>query len=173
MIKKIILVSGDPNSINSEIIYKSWIKLPKKIKKNIYLISNYKLIENQFKKLKYKIKLSKVKDIFKDINSSDLKVINIDIKYKNPFNVPREISSKFVMKSLNLAHKLALNKNVAGIINCPINKIHLKKRKIGVTEFLAEKCSVKKNSEVMLIKNKNLAVVPITTHIDIKSISKN
>ena len=30
----------------------------------------------------------------------------------------------------------------------------------------------KKNSEVMLIKNKNLAVVPITTHIDIKSISK-
>ena len=73
--------------------------------------------------MKYKIKLSKVKDIFKDINSSDLKVINIDIKYKNPFNVPREISSKFVMKSLNLAHKLALNKNVAGIINCPINKI--------------------------------------------------
>ena len=82
MIKKIILVSGDPNSINSEIIYKSWIKLPKKIKKNIYLISNYKLIEDQFKKLKYKIKLSKVKDIFKNINSSDLKVINIDINIK-------------------------------------------------------------------------------------------
>ena len=31
--KKILIVGGDPNSINSEIIYKSWIKLPKSIKK--------------------------------------------------------------------------------------------------------------------------------------------
>ena len=30
MKKKIILISGDPNSINSEIIYKSWKKNTKK-----------------------------------------------------------------------------------------------------------------------------------------------
>ena len=29
MNKKIILVGGDPNSINSEIIFKSWKKIPK------------------------------------------------------------------------------------------------------------------------------------------------
>ena len=61
MNKKIIIVSGDPNSINSEIIYKVWKKLNISIKKKIYLISNYKLIYNQFKKLKYKIKIVKVK----------------------------------------------------------------------------------------------------------------
>ena len=33
MNKKIILVSGDPNSINSEIIFKCWKKLPKNLKK--------------------------------------------------------------------------------------------------------------------------------------------
>ena len=41
MKKKIILVSGDPNSINSEIIFKSWKKLSKKNKKKF--IFNIKL----------------------------------------------------------------------------------------------------------------------------------
>ena len=41
-----------------------------------------------------------------------------------------------------------------------------------MTEYLAEKCKVKDNSEVMLIKNKNFAVSPITTHIDVNEISK-
>ena len=62
--------------------------------------------------------------------------------------------------------------NVKGIINCAINKNLLKKKKAGVTEFLASKCKVKNNSEVMLIWNKNFSVSPITTHIDIKDITK-
>ena len=33
MKKKILIISGDPNSINSEIIYKSWIKINKSLKK--------------------------------------------------------------------------------------------------------------------------------------------
>ena len=61
--KKIILVSGDPNSINSEIIFKSWKKLSKSKKKKIYLISNYNLLKQQFKKLNYKIKIQKLKII--------------------------------------------------------------------------------------------------------------
>ena len=40
--KKILLISGDPNSINSELIYKSLKKLSKNKKKKIYLISNFK-----------------------------------------------------------------------------------------------------------------------------------
>ena len=36
MKKKIIIFSGDPYSINSEIIYKSWKKLNKNIKKKNY-----------------------------------------------------------------------------------------------------------------------------------------
>ena len=46
--KKILIVGGDPNSINSEIIYKSWVKLPKSLKK-IYIISNYNLLKNNSK----------------------------------------------------------------------------------------------------------------------------
>ena len=49
-------------------------------------------------------------------------------------------------------HKLGLDNNISGVINLPINKIHLNKKNIGVTEFLALKCKVKKNSEAMLNK---------------------
>ena len=95
------------------------------------------------------------------------------MNFKNPFKVSEKSASDFVIESLNFAHKLALRKDVIGIINCPVNKKLLKKNKIGVTEYLALKCKIKDDSEVMLIKNKNLAVSPITTHLDVKEISKN
>jgi len=44
MNNKIIIVTGDPNSINSEIIYKAFKNLDHKIKKRLYLIGNYELI---------------------------------------------------------------------------------------------------------------------------------
>jgi 4-hydroxy-L-threonine phosphate dehydrogenase PdxA len=171
MNRKIVLVGGDPNSINSEIIYKCWKKLPNKIKKRIILISNYRLLKDQFKKLNYNIKLSNEQNLFKLTKSNELKILNIKLDYKDPFKVPLKSAKPFVLKSLDLAHKLALNKQIAGIINCPINKNLLGNKKIGVTEYLANKCLVKKNSEVMIIRNKELMISPITTHLDIRSIS--
>ena len=56
---KIIILSGDPNSINSEIIYKCWKKLPSEIKRKIYFISNYKLLKKQLDKLGYSLKIKK------------------------------------------------------------------------------------------------------------------
>ena len=170
--KKIIILSGDPNSINSEIIFKSWKKISKSLKKRIYLISNYKLIKNQFKKLGYSIEVQQVKNIDESSKNDSLKIINIDLIYKNPFKVSLSSNQKFVIKCLSLGHKLSLDKNVSGIINCPINKNLLSKTKTGVTEFFASKCRVKNNSEVMLIWNRKLAVSPVTTHLDVKDISK-
>ena len=69
-------------------------------------------------------------------------------------------------------HQLASNKkNIKGIINCAIDKKLLKNK--GVTEFLAFKNGIKNNSEVMMIYNKRFSVVPLTTHIKIKKVSKN
>jgi 4-hydroxy-L-threonine phosphate dehydrogenase PdxA len=173
MTNKIIIVAGDPNSINSEIIYKSWKKLNKKIKKKIYLIANYKLIFQQFKKLNIKTKIVTVNNIDDCANIDNLKIINIPLKFKNPFNVDTNLSSKYVLQSLDLAHKLAVSKKIKGFVNCPINKKLISSaKKIGVTELLASKCQIKDHSEVMMIYNKKLSVVPLTTHIKIKNISK-
>ena len=172
MKNKIILTSGDPNSVNSEIIYKTWRKLNKSLRKRIFVVSNTKLLSHQFKRLKYSTKIVSVKDLNQKITHSSLKVLNVDISFKNPFKVNKKNSSKFVIDCLNYAHKLSLSENTVGLINCPISKKLLKKNKIGVTEFLAKKCKIKKDSEVMLIYNNKLAVSPITTHLDLKEVSK-
>ena len=171
--KKIILISGDPNSVNSEIIFKAWKKISNKIKKKVYLIANYNLIKKQFKKFKYSTKILKTNDINKNFSSNAIKILDLDLKFKNPFKVSRKSASKFIINSLNLAHNIALKKDILGIVNCAINKKLLNKKNIGVTEFLASKCKIKNNSEVMLITNNKYAVSPITTHLDIKDISKN
>ena len=172
MKKKIIIISGEPNSINPEIIYKSWRKLNKTIKRKIYIISNYRLLNDQFKSLKYKIKLKKVNSIEKNENDDILKIVNVDLNYKKLSSIKKREITTYLNKSLTLAHDLALKNNILGIINCPINKIHLKKF-TGATEFFAKKCLIDNNSEVMLIKSKKLAVTPITTHIDIKKVSRS
>ncbi len=173
MKKKIIILSGDPNSINSEIIYKSWIKLNNSVKKRLFLVTNFDLFKHQLDILNLKLKLRKVKDLNDKIIDNSLKIININIDYKNPFKVNETEASKFVLKSLNFAHDQALkNKSVIGLINCAINKNLLGKSKIGVTEYLAQRCNIKDNSEVMLIRNKSLSVCPITTHIDINQITQ-
>ena len=171
MKKKILIIGSDPNSINSEIIYKSWKKLKLKEKNQIYLISNYELLVKQFKILNYPVELIKVKNINDDVETNKLKIINIDLKFNNPFKVPINSSSIFIKKSFDKAHKIALSGEVVGIINCPLNKKLLKKNQ-GVTEYLALKCGIKDNSEVMLIKNKNFAVSPITTHVNLKNVVK-
>lgn len=172
MKKNIIIVSGDPNSINSEIIFKTWKKLNKIERKRVFLISSFELIRKQFKKLKYSIKLQKVNNFKDDTKNNHLKIINIDIKFKDPFNVSKDIASNFTLKSLNLAHKLGLQKDVGGIINCAISKDLLGDKFAGVTEYLSAKCKIKNNSEVMLIRNDQFAVSPITTHIDLKSVPR-
>ena len=87
MKNKIILVSGDPNSINSEIIYKSWKKLKKSLKKKIFVISNTRLLTQQFKKLKYPIKVVAINDFNQKIKDNSLKVLNVDVAFRNPFKV--------------------------------------------------------------------------------------
>ncbi len=172
MKNKILVFSGDPNSINSEIIFKSWKKIKPNIKKKIYFISNYNLLKRQFSRLNYKIKIQKVNNINEKPYLKDIKILDIKLKFKQPFKVSKKHASNFVRNSLNVAHNLSLGNKVMGLINCPINKNLLGGNKIGVTEFLAKKCKVKKNSEVMFLRNKKISVSPITTHLDLKDVSR-
>ena len=101
-----------------------------------------------------------------------IKILDIGINYKNPFKVSNKDNSKFLKKALDYAHKLSLDQKVGGFINCPINKKLLEKKNIGLTEFFASKCKVRDGSEVMLIRNEKLSVSPITTHINLRDVSK-
>ena len=105
-------------------------------------------------------------DIYnKNLKKNFINFINVS------FNADKE--NKYIEKCFDIALKLIQKDRKIQLINGPINKKNFLANKfVGITEYLAKKCKVKNNSEVMLIYNKYLAVAPVTTHLDLKSVSK-
>ena len=168
--KKIAIIHGEPYSINSEIIYKSWLKYKSNNKKKIFIIGSKKILEAQFKRLKINVKFNQLNtDLI--LKKEKINILDIDINFKNPFIINLNEKKNYIFKSINKAHELAIKKKIEGFINCPINK-EIFKKNIGVTEYLADK-NKSRNKEVMLIYNKIFSVSPVTTHIDIKNVIKN
>ena len=76
-------------------------KVTKNLKK-YFLISNYNLLKDQFKKLKYKINLVLVDGVFNSVDTDGLKIIDVKVNYKILLKCLENLS-KFVIKSLNIA----------------------------------------------------------------------
>jgi len=164
----IAIIAGEPNSINSEIIAKAWKKSGKL--KNIFIIGNYSLLKIQILKLGIKIpliKINKLKDLKKE---KKLFILDVPLKFKSIFNVSSSEVKTYVFKCFNIAHNLAINKKILGFINAPIDKKIFNNKYLGVTEYLSKK-NKSKNKEIMLIHNKKLSVVPLTTHVEIKNVT--
>ena len=173
MNKSIAIIAGEPNSISSEIIFKSWQIRKQYVHKPLFIIGSVWLLNLQKNKLNYKIKIRKIDNNFKinDLKSNELPVYDIEYKQKKPFEKISSKSNKYILKCFNQAIKLAESKKILGFINCPISKEFLfKKKHQGITEFLSKK-SGKSGNEVMLIYNEKLSVSPITTHIPLNEVS--
>jgi 4-hydroxythreonine-4-phosphate dehydrogenase len=174
MKKNIAIIAGEPNSISSEIIFKSWVLRNKFIHKPIFIIGNFNLLNLQKKKLKYKIKIKKIDNIFnlKYLKKDELPIYDVKYNQKKPFEKLTKKSSQYILKCFDIAIRLAKEKKIIGFINCPVSKEHLFQNKYqGITEFLSKK-SGKSGNETMLIFNKKLSVSPITTHIPLEQVSK-
>ena len=52
----------------------------------------------------------KIEKIDQHEKSEKLKILDQDLVFKNPFKIDQKSTSKFVIKSLNTAHNLALKK---------------------------------------------------------------
>ena len=174
MKKPIAIIAGEPNSISSEIIFKTW-KLKRKYKhKPFFIIGSIQLLNSQMKKLKYNIKIKKIDKNFsvKDLIKNELPVYDVKYNQKNPFENLSTKSNKYIFKCFDIASKLSNKKKIIGFINCPISKEFLfKNNHQGITEYLARKENTK-NDGVMLIFNNDLSVSPITKHIPIDQVSK-
>ena len=170
--KPIIVVAGEPNSIFSEIFFKS-LKI-KKFKSPIILIASYKLIKLQMKKLNINKKIRLIKFIdLKDISLNNKKINLIDVNFnqKKAFDKISNKSNDYIKKSFDIALKILNEKITNKFINGPISKkFFLKNKYLGITEYLASKTKTK--NFAMLIYNKKLSVCPLTTHVPIKKVSK-
>ena len=112
----IAIVAGEPNSINSEIIGKAWIK--KKKLKNLFVIGNYSLLKKQFSKLKIKIPLIKINNLEPFREKKKLYILDVPLKFKSTFNVSFSSTKSYVLRCLDVAHDLALKKKNFRFYKC-------------------------------------------------------
>ena len=130
--KPIIVVAGEPNSIFSEILFKSLKN--KSFKSPIILIASKKLIQLQMKKLKVKKKIRLITFLNIKKNHLDNKKINLfDISFnqKKAFNKISSRSNDYINKSFNIALKILNQKITNKFINGPISKSFFKKKVFG------------------------------------------
>tara|TARA_B100001057_G_scaffold402578_1_gene414559 strand:- start:1446 stop:2387 length:942 start_codon:yes stop_codon:yes gene_type:complete len=160
----ILVVAGEPKSIFLEIFFKA-IKL-KKYKSPIILICNKNFLTPYIRKmkLKKKIRILELHQLNKNkFNNDCINLINVKLKKNN--------IKQYIDESFELAFKLINNKFSYKLINGPINKSSfLRKKFLGVTEYVSHKFKV--SNPGMLIYNKELSVVPLTTHLPLKMVSK-
>ena len=171
--KPIIVVAGEPNSIFSEIFLKS-MKY-KNFKSPIILIASHRLIQQQMKKLNIhrKIRSVSLPELKKKhLDNRKINLIDVYFSQKKPFDKISSKSNKYINRSFDIAIEIIKKKISNKLINGPISKkFFLKKKYLGITEYLAHKTRTK--NFAMLIYNKDLSVCPLTTHLPIKQVSKN
>ena len=174
--KPIIIVSGEPYSIFSEIFFKVFkTSFYKKYKRPIILICSKNIFEMQMKKMKYhcKINIIKKNEISNiKLNNKKINLIDVNLNFKKPFGKISNKSSKYIKECFKVAIEIMNKKLGFALVNGPISKKYFFHGKYnGITEYLSNKTNNRGN-EVMLIYNKSLSVCPITTHIPVKYVSK-
>ena len=168
--KPILINSGEPYSVFLEIFFKTIKK--NRFKRPIILVSSQKLLLSQMKSLKFNIKINMIDSNninFKKLSLKKINLINVNLKFKKPFDRLSSKTNGYLETSFNICIKLLKTKKFSGFINGPISKSNfLKEKFLGITEYLANKTKTKKVA--MLIYNSRLSVSPITTHLPLKSV---
>tara|TARA_X000000950_G_scaffold119019_3_gene149210 strand:+ start:306 stop:1238 length:933 start_codon:yes stop_codon:yes gene_type:complete len=160
--KPILIVPGEPKSIFFEILFKS-LKL-NKIKSPLIIICNKKILYKEIKKFNFRKKIEDFdQNIIDKKKIRNKKIYLINISHDNPkIYIKKCFDCAFLLLKKGLTNKF---------INGPINKLKtLKKKYLGVTEYIAHSFNEKKFA--MLIYNQKLSVCPITTHLPLSKISK-
>tara|TARA_A100001011_G_C14305911_1_gene843116 strand:- start:849 stop:1835 length:987 start_codon:yes stop_codon:yes gene_type:complete len=174
--KPIIIIAGEPYSIFFEILFKVYkSNFLNKFKFPLIVIGSEQIIKKQMKKMGYNLIINIIKEkeiLSSKIYKNKINLIDVDFKEKKTFDKISSKSNNYIKNCFSIGLNLMKKKIGLGIINGPISKKYFLNKKFnGITEFISSKTG-SKDKEVMLIYNKNLSVVPITTHIPLKNVSK-
>ena len=171
--KPILIVHGEPNSVFLEIFFKS-LRF-KKFKNPLMIICSQKILKFQMKKLKFKMDIRVINPLLLNKIKLDNKMINvIDVNYNKDLTFQKisNKSNQYIKDCFKISFKILKSGITNKLINGPISKTSfLNKKFLGITEYLAKNTKAKQNA--MLIYNKRLSVCPITTHLPLKSVTRN
>ena len=143
--KPILIIAGEPNSIFTEILFKSLKKI--KVKSPIILICSERLLKLQMKKLKYKLKINIINKNLKNqtLSKKYINLININYYPSKAFEKISIKSNNYINNCFKTATEIIKLYKINKLINGPINKnTFLNKKHLGITEYLSKKFNQKK-----------------------------
>ena len=161
-IKKKLVFIGDVNSINIELVLKSFSYLKNKVFYILICNKNDLFANTLLKKTRIKIN-----EVYDPIGFTDYKK-----NFLNIFNIENQTKKKY----LNLLNQIKICNNLANLsrfdlVTMPINKSVFKKNIVfnGMTEYLG---LLNNRKTLMLMHGENFSIIPLTTHINIKNVHK-
>ncbi|MDA8695072.1 4-hydroxythreonine-4-phosphate dehydrogenase PdxA [Alphaproteobacteria bacterium] len=160
--KKKFVFLGDLDSINIELIHNSHNYLKNKIE--YILLGNIKDASKYLSKINSKIEIN---EIYNPLNFENYKKNNL-----NFFNIENIYKEKYqtLLNQLSIANHLS-NSTQIDLVTLPINKSVFKKKIefTGMTEYLAK---INSRDTIMLMHGEKFSAIPLTTHINLKDVSK-
>ena len=152
---------GDIDSINLELIFKSFNKIKNKVK--YLVIGNIHEAYEYLGKVKNTININEVFDPlnFKELNSNFINFYHI-APFKNKIDN--------MLAQIKLCNQLC-NLTNFDLITLPIKKSIFKKKISfnGMTEFLGE---INNKSTSMLMCGEKFSIIPVTTHINLNDVGR-
>ena len=161
--KKKYIFLGDLESINVELIAKSFNHLKNKIK--YIIIGDLKSTKKILKQLNFDIEINCIFNPFdfEKINNNKLNIFDL-------YN-PKLNKVENILNQLKFTNNLC-NTTGYDLVTMPIDKSLIKRKIefIGMTEYLGQ---INKCRTFMLMYGENFSIIPITTHINLRKASIN
>ncbi|MBE9560388.1 MAG: 4-hydroxythreonine-4-phosphate dehydrogenase PdxA [Proteobacteria bacterium] len=170
---KIVITSGEPAGIGPDIC----LALPASstfADAELYVIADPELISQRADQLGTDIQVQIHKDIggpSDHYQAGSLNIIPLTLSAKCQAGSLDPDNSDYVLKMLDLAHDLCLQKKVNAMVTGPVQKSIINQAGFaftGHTEYLADKTD---STPVMMLATKSLRVALATTHLPLKDIS--
>ena len=171
MSHKIVITSGEPAGIGPDIC----LDLPTFNNTELYVIADPDLITDRARLLSSDLKLQvhKNMDALSDFYHADkLNIIPLAIHTPCRAGTLDPDNSPYVLKMLDLAHDLCLQKKVNAMVTGPVQKSIINQAGFiftGHTEYLADKTG---STPVMMLATQHLRVALATTHLPLKNVSE-
>ena len=173
--KKVILISsGDPSSIASELTIKALQS--GKILDGILpiVVTDSSLLKNHQNIIEDNWKIHEIKDQnnFRDYKKNNFNIISLKIDNKVELGKPSIKNCDFIKSSIIKCLELENKTIVSAIVTNPISKNIMYKagfKYAGHTDFLAT-FSKKNIQPVMMLVSKDLKTVPLTIHVPLKDV---
>ena len=130
--KPLLVVLGEPYSTFLEILFKFYKLKKTKSKIPMILIGSKKILIKQMHKLKYSFNVKEIKSNNLYLNKSSKKqinLINVNFNFNRTFDKITYKSSSYIKDSFKIALNILKQKKAIGLINGPVSKTHLFKKK--------------------------------------------